>query len=300
MNVVECTQLSKSYGNKKALNNISFHIRENSITGLIGRNGAGKTTLLKLLAGLSRETSGEVKVFSERPFNNLKVSMNTIFVDEDINLPDSLNLTEILEEMKRFYPNWDMDLANRLFSYFSFHPKQKYDSLSKGMRSTYNMIIGLSARCALTIFDEPTTGMDSAARKDFYKALLKDYLDHPRTIIISNHHLHEMEAVLEDILLIKNGRNYLHMLVAELKELAIGIKGKEETINRWTENSEIFYRKRIGTNSEYLAVKNEWSEAELQRAKIEGLDFTAVDLADLCEYLTDEAKGGIDDVFSKR
>lgn len=71
MNVIECKDVTKSYKRTNALNGLSFTIEENKIVGLVGRNGAGKTTLMKILAGFLRETSGEVKVFSKRPFNHL-------------------------------------------------------------------------------------------------------------------------------------------------------------------------------------------------------------------------------------
>ena len=83
MSVIECQDLTKTYfGGKTALNGLTVSIEENKITGLIGRNGAGKTTFLKIIAGFLRETSGEVTVFSERPFNSLKVSANSIFIDD--------------------------------------------------------------------------------------------------------------------------------------------------------------------------------------------------------------------------
>lgn len=212
--MIECVDLIKVYGRRKALNGMSFSIGENKITGLIGRNGAGKTTLLKIIAGYLKESSGEIKVFDEHPFNNLLVSANHIFIHDQISLPASLNLKEILETAKRFYANWDKELANRLFNYFSFIPTQNYSSLSKGKKSTFNMILGVSSRCSLTIFDEPTTGMDAAVRKDFYRVLLRDYIDYPRTIIVSSHHLEEIEDLLEDILLINEGKELLHMPVA--------------------------------------------------------------------------------------
>lgn len=299
MNVIECSGLSKKYGKTIALNNVNVTIEENKITGLIGRNGAGKTTLLKILAGYLKETSGEVKVFSNRPFNNLFVSANSVFIDDQMSLPESLSLAEILEQAGNFYENWDNELAQRLFEYFQFHPKQRHSSLSKGKRSIYHMIIGLSARCALTIFDEPTTGMDVVARTDFYRALLKEYIAYPRSIIISSHHVDEMEEILENILLIKEGTTYLHAPAAEVKELAIGIKGKSSVVNKWVAAKEIYYKRHLG-DSLFVVVNNDFPSSFFETARLEGLKVMPVSLSDICMYITNDTKGGIDDVFDQR
>ena len=299
MKVIECKEVTQVYGRAKALNNLSMTIEDHKITGLVGRNGAGKTTLLKIIAGFHLESSGEVKVFSKRPFNNLLVSANMIFIDDQMSLPTSLTLPEILEAAGDFYENWDMELAQRLFDYFSFNPKQFHSGLSKGMKSTFNMILGLSARCALTIFDEPTTGMDAAVRKDFYRAVLKDYLAYPRTIIISSHHLNEIEDLIEDVLLMKNGEKHLHMPIAELKEHAIGLKGQTTLVHQWTKNQEIFYTKSIGIDSTYVVVRNTYTEEEFRQITLAGLEISPVQSSDVCVYLTSEKKGGIDDVFNE-
>ncbi|MGJ9459563.1 ATP-binding cassette domain-containing protein [Oceanobacillus sp. CF4.6] len=122
MNVIACKGLSKKRGQLKALHDLFFSIKENTITGLIGRNGAGKTTLLKILTGYWNETSGEVSVFKEKPFNNLLVSANVIYVDDQMGFFTRLTLKDILIEAERFYVNWDKKLAMRLFDYFSFYP----------------------------------------------------------------------------------------------------------------------------------------------------------------------------------
>ncbi|MGD7024000.1 ABC transporter ATP-binding protein [Rossellomorea vietnamensis] len=298
MNVVECRGLEKQYGRKKALKNVSFILGEQKITGLIGRNGAGKTTLLKLIAGYIRQSSGEVLVFEETPFNNLKVSANMIFVDDEMNLPPTMNLKELLQTAEDFYPNWDRELANRLFEYFSFEPYQYHNGLSKGMRSTFNMILGLSARTPLTIFDEPTTGMDAGVRKDFYRALLKDYLAHPRTIILSSHLLNEMEDILEDILLIKDGEKFLHMGVEELREYAIGVKGKESPMREWLQNKEIIHETSQSMAGTFAVVRNNFSASEFETARHAGLEFSPVTADEICTFLTNRTKGGIDDVFN--
>jgi ABC-2 type transport system ATP-binding protein len=297
VNVIECTGLTKTYLRKPVLNNLTFSIEENTITGLIGRNGAGKTTLLKILAGFIQETSGKVRVFDEGPFNSLFVSTNSIFVDDQMIFPPALQLQEILEVAGSFYPNWDMKLAKGLAKYFDFDSKNYHNRLSKGKTSTFNSIIGLAARCPLTILDEPTTGMDEAVRKDFYRALLKEYLAHPRTIIISSHHLNEIEDLLEDVLLIKDGKKHLQLPISELKEWAIGIKGPTEKVLELTNGEELIYENRIGVGTMYAVVKKNFATLEIEKA---GLELTPVRASDLCVYLTNDSKGGIDDVFNQR
>lgn len=298
MRVIECSDLTKTFSREKVLSKLSFSIEENKITGLIGRNGAGKTTLLKIIAGFIKETSGEIKVFSEKPFNNLNISANVIFVDDHMSFPPAIPLGELLKVAEGFYPNWNRDLAIRLFEYFSFDPKFYHPKLSKGKTSTFNMIIGLASRCPLTIFDEPTTGMDESVRKDFYKALLKDYINYPRTIILSSHHLGEIEDLLEEVLLIKDGKNHLQMPISDVKEWALGLQGSTEEVLRLTKEKEIIFKNQISTNVMYVVIKNDFSETLLQQALHARVKISPVRSSDLCIYLTNETKGGIEDVFN--
>ncbi|MBT2679882.1 ABC transporter ATP-binding protein [Bacillus sp. ISL-35] len=299
MSVLEFENVTKTYGKKKALDELTFSIGENKITGLIGRNGAGKTTMLKIAAGFMRESSGEVRVFGENPFNNLSVSANMIMVDNDMNLPAALSLDELLESAASFYPNWDMKLARNLMDYFRLDLKQHHTGLSKGMKNTFNAILGLASRCLLTIFDEPTNGMDAGVRKDFYRALLKDYIANPRTIIISSHHLNEVEDILEDILLLKDGKQFLHMTVEDLREYAVVVSGKEEMLIDWISGHEIFHRSNAGFGRSYAVIRNNLSEDQITAAMKNGLEFSTISNEDLCLYLTSQEKGGIDDVFNK-
>lgn len=294
MNVIDCQKVSKGFRRTNALENITFELKEQKITGLIGRNGAGKSTLLKILAGLAKHRSGEVNVFGKTPYNNLMVSANSILVDDQMTFPDSLTLEEILQSAPAFYQRWDAQFASRIFQYFKLNPKQQHSKLSKGAKATFNMIFGLSTRCELTMFDEPTNGMDEAVRSDFYRALLKDYIAHPRSILISSHHLDEIEHLLEDILLIHKGKVVLHEPLDKVKEYAVAVQGPIADVDRWTVGEEILHSKRVDEQRQYVVVKN---NSKIERARIEGASIQILTASEVCMYVTSETEGGIDDVF---
>lgn len=300
MNTVVCKTLSKSYFRKKVLDELSFSIPEYTITGVVGRNGAGKTTLMKLIAGFLRPSAGELDVFGQKPFENLSVSAHSIFVDDQMSFSTALQLGEILEAGKLFYPNWNEELAQRLFAYFSFDAKGYHNRLSKGRTSTFNAILGIAARCPLTIFDEPTTGMDASVRKDFYRALLKDYIAFPRTILLSSHHLEEVEDILEHILLIDKGKVRLHMPMEDLQTYAVAVKGRKEAVQEWLYEKEIIFEREFDGRMTYAAVINDFPEFVLEKAAASGLETSFLPASDLCVMLTNQAitKGGIDDVFA--
>lgn len=291
MTVIDCQDLRKKYKRMAALDGITFQLKDQKITGLIGRNGAGKTTLLKILAGFIRKNSGDVQVFSNNPFNNLRVSANSILVDDQMSFPDSLTLADILEVAPDFYKRWDTELASNLFKYFRLNPKQLHSRLSKGNKATFNMIFGLSTQCELTMFDEPTNGMDEAVRSDFYRALLKDYIAHPRSILISSHHLAEMEHLLEDILLIHKGKVVFHQSLEEIKEYAVALQGPTDVVEKLTAGKEILHKKQLDSQRKYVVIKKE------DISVIEEVTTQPVSASDVCMYVTSDGKGGIDDVF---
>ena len=303
MSVIEGHDLYKSYGKTQAINDLSFTIEENKITGLIGRNGAGKTTLLRMLAGHLRPTKGEVRVFSQNPFNNLEVSGNTIFVDDSMAFPGSFTLEDIFREVAPFYLNWDRQLAKGLLNYFRLHPDQRHSNLSKGSQSVFNAILGIASRCPLTLMDEPTTGMDSAVRKDFYRALLKDYIEHPRTVILSSHLLGELEDILEDILLLDQGTKRMHLPLLEMKEYARGFRGNAQAVQdlvlRHLCDEDILYQEEFAKGSVYVVVKAQRLKEGDEQIRQKGVEILPFSIDDLCIHLTAKTKGGIDDVFKR-
>ena len=294
MNEIKVDYLTKKYGKKVVLKDLNLTLTYPSITGLIGRNGSGKTTLLNLLVGYKNPTCGKIKVFGENPFDSLFVSANTIFVDDRMQIPNTLNLNDILIEMGRFYPNWDSQLATNLLNYFDLPPNSLHQNLSKGKKSVFNMIVGLSAYAFFTVFDEPMTGMDEAVRKDMYRALLKNYLEKPRIMIISSHHLQEVEYLLENLILLDEGNLMFEGDIEAFRSYAIGLTGKTAVLEPWAQTKTILHKEQVGIDDTYVVIKNDVSQVELD---LYSEKQSRVETSDLLIYLTNKHRGVIDDVF---
>ncbi|MDQ0340547.1 ABC-2 type transport system ATP-binding protein [Caldalkalibacillus uzonensis] len=298
MHVIETEKLSKVYGSATAIDQLSLTIGENKLIGLIGRNGAGKTTLMKLIAGYLLPSAGQIKVFGEPPFNNLTVSSNMILTNDRLPVIPTLTIAEIMDSMALFYPHWDHGLAKRLCQYFELNSKVYPNTLSKGQQSTLYTIIGIAARCPLTMLDEPTTGMDKAVRKDIYRVLLKDYLNHPRTMIISSHLLNELEEILEEIILLDKGQKKVHLPVEELSRLVIRLRGKKDALAPVLETKLVIDQQPLGPDSLTVVVKNELPEDLLRSLRQQQVEILSVPTDETCVYLTKTRQGGIDDVFN--
>lgn len=294
MGDIICNRLDKNYRNKKALNKLSCSIEGEKIIGLIGRNGAGKSTWLKLLAGHLKPTDGEIQIFGENPFNSLKVASNLILIEDTMTFPPFLNIRELLKMAGDFYPNWEGELAEGLLKYADIPLNSYHHNLSKGQASTFNLIYGLAARCAITLLDESMNGMDEGIRTDMYRAILKEYIANPRTIIISSHHLAEIEHLLEEIMLIDHGEVVLHLPLEAVSQMLVRIKGEVNEVKEMTGYQDVLYEKQ-DVSYEVIIERNKLDETYAKQSKTL---IQSVSASEVCKLLTNKSKGGIDDVFN--
>lgn len=289
--IIKATNLTKNYGSKKAIDDFSVSIPADGIIGLIGRNGSGKTTFMKLCAGLLNKTGGTVEVFGKEPMDNLEVLSNLTYTYHDLRYEKPLKLLSILQNYAVMFQSFDMEFALKLLKYFDLRKEMKYRYLSQGMASTFNFICGLSCRVPLTMFDEPVLGMDITVRRAAYEVLLREYNEHPRTIIISSHLLSELEGVLSDILLIDKGRMILHENIDDLRQVAYRIQGDKNNLDGFCKDKKVIYYKNGDLNSTAV-IHEKPDELTMQTAKAAGLQISSVRAEDLCIYLTRENKEG--------
>jgi len=296
--MIRCDELTKYFNGTRALKNCSFEITEPTLTGVIGVNGAGKTTLFKSLAGFLKPTSGMPSLFGEEAFQNITVAQNVMLIEEGMQFYPGVSLYELLDSYQQFYEDFDITLAKGLLNYFNLPGEARYERLSKGMASTFRLILALSARAAVTLLDEPTTGMDPSVRKDVYELILKDYIKAPRIILISSHYLGEMESILDHILLIDEGRVLEHGALEEFQSLFVAVKGSPEIITSLEEKLQVFEGKDFGPGIRQIVVKREeflnlhlWDEVK------ESLTVNSISPEDSFIYLTRRKGGGIHELY---
>ena len=245
---ISVTGLSRRYRGHTALDNISLTVQPGTVTGLLGRNGAGKTTLLRILTGLEFPTAGEVKVFGAAPAENDAVLRRMVFVREEQAYPD-FRVSHAIRVASWFYPNWSAELADQLLADFELPLNRRIKRLSRGMRSAVGIVIGLAARAELTLFDEPYAGLDAVARQLFYDRLLADYVEHPRTIVLSTHLVDEVADLLEHVVMLDHGRVALDAPAEEIRGTAMTVSGPASAVDEFVAGRRVWHEQRLASRA---------------------------------------------------
>ncbi|CAH0347216.1 ABC transporter ATP-binding protein [Bacillus sp. CECT 9360] len=285
---IEMNNISKQFGKKKALREISLNLEEKKIYGLLGRNGAGKTTLMQLIAGYERPTAGTILVNGEEPYENCNVTEKICFINESGNFKNTLKISETLYICSLFHPQWDHQTARYLLNQFNLDPSSKVKALSKGMESALGIVVGLSSKAPVTIFDEPYIGLDAAARKRFYELLIEEYTRQPRTFILSTHLIDEVSMLFEEVIMMAEGRIMLWEEAETLRQSSLMIHGTKESIDSFVGNKKVLHRSTFaGQESAVLFGEN----LSRQEAIDAGLRIESVPVQELMVYLTEHTKG---------
>ena len=276
---VHVDHLTRRYRGQLALDDVSCELQPDTITGLLGRNGAGKSTLMKILTGQEFPTSGRVLVAGENPLENDAVLRRIVFVKESQFYPD-IKVKRVLQAASWFYPNWDADLAAQLMDDFALPPNRAVKKLSRGMHSAVGIVLGLSARAEITLFDEPYLGLDAVARQIFYDRLLADYAEHPRTVLLSTHLIDEVADLLEHVLVIDRGQIVLDAPADDLRGRAVTVSGSTTAVDEFTAARKVWHRIGIGSLAS-ATVAGPLDDLARTRARDLGLDMEPVSLQEL-------------------
>jgi len=204
--IVEVVGLNKSYGDF-TLENVSFSLPEDCITGFIGINGAGKTTTIRSILGLTAKNSGTIKIFGKDLEQNERELKNRIgIVLDDGCFYDELNMNEMKSIIAPAYSQWDDKDYKNYMEYFSLNPRQKISTLSKGMRMKYALTLALSHHAELLIMDEPTSGLDPLIRSQLMVILTEYMKQGGKGVFFSTHIMSDLDKIADMLILIDKGK----------------------------------------------------------------------------------------------
>lgn len=201
--LVETFELTKVYKGCLALENVSISLEKGKIYGLLGPNGAGKTTLIKILTGLIRNYSGQVKVNGE--FINSNTRKIISYLPDHEYIADSWTIEYALEYYGDFFEDFNKEKAIILLQQLDIPLKKTFKSLSKGNKEKVQLILCLSRKAELYVFDEPIAGVDPAARDLIFKLIMENY-NPEGSILISTHLISDAEQILDKYIFIKKGQ----------------------------------------------------------------------------------------------
>ncbi len=213
--LLNCQNLSKQYGYKTALDNISLSLERGRIIGLLGPNGSGKTTLIKLINGLLAPSSGSITVNGFAPGPETKKIVS--YLPERTYFNSWMKVTDILDFFCDFYDDFDRKRAEDMLHRLSIDPNERLSSMSKGTKEKVQLIMVMSRDAQLYCLDEPIGGVDPAARDYILQTIITNYNENA-SVLISTHLIADIENVLDDVIFIENGHIRLHASVDEIRE----------------------------------------------------------------------------------
>lgn len=232
--------VSKDFGNVKALKNVSIELTENKIYGLLGRNGAGKSTLLNLITNKLFPTEGTILVDDQVVVENDQ-ALSKIYCMTEKNLYyETAKVKDIYKWTKEFYPDFDMEYATKLAEKFELNMNKKVKELSTGYGSIFKIIIALACNAPIILLDEPVLGLDANHRELFYKELLANYIENPRIIVISTHLIEEVADIIEQVIIIKKGELLMNDDIESVLSLGYSVSGVASKVDAYIAIASLF------------------------------------------------------------
>lgn len=223
--MLEVKDVSLSLDEKKILNNISFKVEKGKIYGLIGPNGVGKTTLIKCIVGIYKVDEGEILCEGDVVFNNPCIKEKIAYVSDENTFFLSFKVKDVIKYYKLAYEKFNETKFYKLNKIFKIPLNKRIYQLSKGMKMRVSIMIALSQEADYIILDEPTSGLDPILKNKLLQLLLEEVVDKNVAIIISSHHLNELERICDDVAIIKDGKidyeNTLEEMKSRIKKIQV-------------------------------------------------------------------------------
>lgn len=258
--MIEVIDVSKAFGDFKALDNINIKIKKGTIHGIIGENGAGKTTLLQMLAGVYDVEEGKILVEGENVYDNNKVKKKIGYVADRNQYFKDYKISEMVDFYSGIYDTFSKDDFKEYNKIFKLNTDKKIKQLSKGMQMRLSLMLNLSIKPEILILDEPTSGLDAIIKKDLLDILIKQVYERNLTIVISSHHIGELEKICDEFTILNRGKVKYQSNIENIKEdvKKLQVVFKEDVEDKLNQVDDIINIEKIG--SIYYLVTDNYSK----------------------------------------
>ena len=213
--LVRCTNLSRNFGEVRALDNVNLSLPSGRIVGLLGPNGSGKTTLIKILNGLLQPSVGEVRIAGNAP--GIETKRIVSYLPDRGYFPDWMRVGDMIDLFADFYTDFDRAKANDMCRVLGLDTGMAIKTLSKGTKEKMQLMLVMSRAAKLYLLDEPIAGVDPAAREFIMRTILTNYSE-DGTVLISTHLILDVEQVLDEAVFLRQGQVVLHESVDSIRE----------------------------------------------------------------------------------
>ena len=215
--MINTTQLSKQFGDLKAVDKISLQIVDNSIFGLAGTNGAGKSTFLRMLAGVLKQDEGEIEIDGETVWENEKIKGEIFFLPDNAYFPPNVTPQQMAGYYSIYYSKFNRKRFQELCDKLELDTKRKINTFSKGMKRQVSMLLGICAGTKYLFCDETFDGLDPVMRQAAKSILAYEVTERPFTPIIASHNLRELEDICDHVGLLHKGGMLLSKDLDDMK-----------------------------------------------------------------------------------
>ncbi len=215
--MIEAKELTKSFEKFIALDKVSCQIPDGCIYGMVGSNGAGKSTFLRVLAGIYKADGGSITVDGQSVWENFEIKNQMMFVPDDLYFLPGATIQRMAAFYKKMYQNFDDARYETLVSAFGLPQKKSIHNFSKGMKRQTAILLALSCRPKIMLFDETFDGLDPMMRKLVKSYICNDVAEYGATVIVTSHSLRELEDTCDQLVLLHKGDVVLESQVSDLK-----------------------------------------------------------------------------------
>ena len=222
--MLEMKNVTKTFGNFKALDDLTLTVPSGRVYGLVGPNGAGKSTAIRHLTGVYRPDSGSVTMDEQPIYENPAVKAAIGYIPDEIFYYPSATLEDMRRFYRGIYPTFDDGLFDRLYDVFQLPRRTPIRRFSKGMQKQAAFWLALSLCPKYMLLDEPLDGLDPVMRRQVMKLLLADVAERGTTVLVSSHNLRELEDVCDHVGIMNGGRMLLQRPLSELQDSTVKVQ----------------------------------------------------------------------------